>query len=479
MCGRYQACSAIRRQGYSRPSVRGCRLFRGCLTWLKPTQSFHRFLSRSVSSGVNGRLSRATLLLAGLCLGPYLSGYASSLPPDNPVAVLTSGRTIPAQLKGVHEKGAWTFDQAGQTVVVPRDQLVFWGAFRDRYDRSWVVLHDGSVLVAELLRIEAEAVVMAGRLWPETRLPRSEVRAIVLRPPFNSLKRDRLMFRVLSGERKKDLLLLEHGDELRGRVPDVVKPEPGAFHPETINWPVQDAVEPVKLSLRKVTAILFAADQAESSNRPAAQWVGLRDGSRLVAVQVEQARDSLRFELAGGIEITTDVVGISGSNPFEAVSCLQPMGAHVKYLSNIKPVGYKHIPFLSTRWPYQEDRSVGGGRLRSEGTLWLKGLGMHSSSRVAYEVPEPYGALHAELCVDERAGGHGSVVFRVYLQNSQGNWRKAHESDVVRGGQSPVPMRVELDNAVRVALIVDFADRADQWDHANWLNARFVVPESP
>ncbi|MFO7902818.1 MAG: NPCBM/NEW2 domain-containing protein [Pirellulaceae bacterium] len=355
---------------------------------------------------------------------------------------------------------------------------MFWGTHRDHPDKSWVFLNDGSRLVADLLRIEAEAVVVAGRLWPETRLPRSLVRAILLQPPLNAIDRDRLVFRVLAGDRDEDLLLLDHGDELRGTAPDVVKPEPGEFHPENIAWIIQGSVDPVELPLRNVTAILFAVDRPVPPPARHTQWVGLSDGSRLLSTSVARARNSLVFELPVGMTLETDATGISEANPFEAVVFLQPRGGGLKYLSDLKPLGYKHIPFLSTTWPYKEDRNVSGGRLRSDDAVWLKGLGMHSSSRLAYEVPEPYAQLHGELSIDRRAGPRGSVVFRVYAENGEGEWRKVFESDIVRGGQSPVPMRVDLENAVRIALIVDFADRADQWDHANWLNLRLVAPES-
>ena len=33
---------------------------------------------------------------------------------------------------------------------------------------------------------------------------------------------------------------------------------------------------------------------------------------------------------------------------------------------------------------------------------------------------------------------------------------------------------VDNDGAKRLDLVVDFADRADELDHANWLNARLV-----
>ena len=143
------------------------------------------------------------------------------------------------------------------------------------------------------------------------------------------------------------------------------------------------------------------------------------------------------------------------------------------YLSDLAVLGYKHIPFLDTSWPYRLDRSVSGGRLRHAGHVWTKGLGMHSSSRLAVETGGQYQELQAELAIDQRAAA-GKCDFSRVRPGAAGNWNMAYESGVVRGGEPLVPMRVDVRSAERLALIVDFADRADQWDHANWLNARLI-----
>jgi hypothetical protein len=45
---------------------------------------------------------------------------------------------------------------------------------------------------------------------------------------------------------------------------------------------------------------------------------------------------------------------------------------------------------------------------------------------------------------------------------------------VVRGGDAPTHISVELGDATAIALLVDFADRGDERDLANWLNPRLV-----
>ncbi len=115
-----------------------------------------------------------------------------------------------------------------------------------------------------------------------------------------------------------------------------------------------------------------------------------------------------------------------------------------------------------------------GGCLRADNVCYEKGIAMHSASRLAYDLAKPYGLFQAELAIDDSVGDIGSVVFRVYLDKGNGKFAPAYASPIIRGGRSPVPVSIDVDGAKRLALIVDFSDRGDAGDHANWLNARLV-----
>jgi hypothetical protein len=337
------------------------------------------------------------------------------------------------------------------------------------------VLADGGLLVADVLAIEPDAVVVAGRRWADARIPPGLVRGIVFRPPADPLVRDMLYFRALDELRDEDRLVLENGDELAGRMPTPVRPGPGGFHPTSFQWPVRGRSELMTVPVERVVAVLFASDgRASARALERATLVGLRDGSRLDVRRIERKENVLELELTNGQRLATAPTSTSAADPWEAVTLLQPLQDRVVYLSDLEPLAYQHTAFLAMDWPYRRDRSVSGGRLRHLGHVATKGLGMHSSSRLAFDLPGRFRALHAELAIDQRAESQGSVTYRVYLQDQSGEWKKAFETEPVRGAQPAVPVRLELSDAVRVALIVDFADRADQWDHANWLNARLI-----
>ena len=149
--------------------------------------------------------------------------------------------------------------------------------------------------------------------------------------------------------------------------------------------------------------------------------------------------------------------------------CLQFLGGRVSYLSDIRPADYRSIPYLDLKWPYRTDRSVLGARLHGGGCVYWKGLGMHRAARLTYLLKEPYRRFQAELAIDDETGGRGSVGFRVFVDG-----RQVYTSPVVRGGQKPVPISVNLEGAKRFDLIIDFADRGDEFDHADWLDARLI-----
>ena len=99
---------------------------------------------------------------------------------------------------------------------------------------------------------------------------------------------------------------------------------------------------------------------------------------------------------------------------------------------------------------------------------------MHSPARITYDLDRPYRRFQAEVAIDGEAGPRGSVVFRVFTDDGSGTWRERATSEIVRGGESPTPISVDLTTAQRISLLVEYADRGEELDHADWLNARLI-----
>jgi hypothetical protein len=193
--------------------------------------------------------------------------------------------------------------------------------------------------------------------------------------------------------------------------------------------------------------------------------MGLADGTRLTATEFTADHDRARFKLAGGASFET---------PTETIVCLQPLGGQAVYLSDLKPASFKHIPFLTLDWPYQNDRTVLAGQLRADGKLFAKGIGIHSPARITYELPGTFERFESLVAVDAETNSRGSVVFRVFTDDGSGKLIERFTSPVVRGGDRALGVSVSVAGIKRLTLLVDYADRGDELDHADWLNARLV-----
>ena len=182
------------------------------------------------------------------------------------------------------------------------------------------------------------------------------------------------------------------------------------------------------------------------------------------------AEGAITLKLPGGISLTSarDIDAVA------ELKFLMSFGPQVTYVSDLTRLDHKHIPYLDMPWGFGVDRNLLGGRLRGGGHVYAKGLGMHSTARLAFPLDRAYRWFEAELAVDDAAGDGGSVNFRVVRAGADGRWQDAYRSPIVRGGDKPIPIRVDLRGATHLVLIVEFADRGDQLDYADWLDARLI-----
>jgi hypothetical protein len=229
---------------------------------------------------------------------------------------------------------------------------------------------------------------------------------------------------------------------------------------------LQAKADPLEVKIDTLLAILFDPTLADAPRVDGLRVVvGFGDGSRVTSVEMVADAQSALLKLPGGAQLKA---------PTASIVSLQILGGRAVYLSDLKPTSYRHLPYLQLSWPYQDDRNVLSSALRAQRRLYLKGLGMHSPSRLTYELDQPYRRFDAQVAIDDATRGRGSVVFRVFVDDGSGTWQERADSGIVRGRQPPKPISVDLAGAKRISLLVDFADRGDELDHADWLGARLV-----
>jgi hypothetical protein len=419
-----------------------------------------------------------------LCALCVLCGESFSVSADVFAApqevVPVDGTAFRAELVSIDADERATFrlsgdkEKDGTIRTLSLKDLVRWGNPVAPRAQTIVVLADGGRIVSAAdwtggatLKLTGGDVVVVGEMWGEVRLARGLVSAVVFSQQQRAEDREKLVEGV-RGEPSRsdgeDAVLLSNGDRLTGKL---TKLDRGSLAIETRGGVA-------KIPLSRVEAISFGnrleKARGESALKPSLNQsgklvIGMRDGSSVYANAIRATEKIADIELANGVKLKGDAA--------EDIVAIQSLDGQVVYLSDLEGADYRGVPYLSVKWPFTRDRNVLGEPIVVRGKRYLKGIGMHSAARLTYRLDENYRRFDAAVVVDDSAKGRGSVTFGVYVLRDE-KWGEAFKSGIVRGGEEPQAVSVDLRAAKGLTLTVDFADRGDELDHAVWLDARLV-----
>jgi hypothetical protein len=377
------------------------------------------------------------------------------------------GKPFAAEITALDKEDVLEFAAGGQSRKMPLADLVSWGAPVEPRRGPLVVLADGGLLAADVLAADKDRLDADSELFGRLKLPLEQLSGVIFRLPGALAERDRLLDRLTAAAGDSDRLILDNGDEIAGTL-DALDEKAATL---------QTAAGRSSVELGRMDAVVFNPSlRAKPDEKSSRAWIGFRDGSRLLggartvsspSPPADKYGATAPEKAADGLQCT--VIGQTWKTARKNLVFLQPLSGRAEYLSRLKPAEYRHVPYLSVAWPYKVDRNVQGGLLRAGGRLYLQGIGMHSAARLSYELPPAAKRFQAEAAIDD-AAADGSVRFRVFVDGQE-----KFTSPTVRSGMPPLPIDVDIAGGKRLDLVVDFADRADVQDYADWLDARLIV----
>ncbi len=419
--------------------------------------------------------------LVGACLGMLSAGRAFAQPdttrPNTAQLQLANGSPLQARLLALGEDWNLTVATGEDTRRFGGHEWFSWGVFRPAVAGHHILLNDGSQLTGTVVSLTQTDVIVDNTLWGTVKIPQHSVVAIVLAPPQPWSARDRLWDRLLTPRRSattqtprspRDLVVLNTGDDAHGRLilPPEAPPRLPFFLPD-VTLRLDPLGEQVVISAKRIAAIRFA--ESKPATTMSYGVIGLRDGSRCHARQVRFEQQSLRLALVCGLELSTQARSLA-----ESIQYLRSPPLGWRPLDADSPADQLHVPLFQRQVPARLRRSAADSRLRVAGAEYQHGIGVFGRGRVVYDVPAGAVEVVTQVAIDEQAGEGGSVLFRIYVENEDGEWTPGAQSPLMIGGMSPHNMAVDLHDAKRIALITDAADHGEVLDYANWLNLRWV-----
>ncbi|MDD5132180.1 MAG: NPCBM/NEW2 domain-containing protein [bacterium] len=122
------------------------------------------------------------------------------------------------------------------------------------------------------------------------------------------------------------------------------------------------------------------------------------------------------------------------------------------------------------------NKSTDDHAITLNGRQYYKGLGVHSSSEVSYQLGKKYERFISDIGVDDESGNQGSVIFEVWGSTAVLNSQvKLYDSGVMRGNGAARRVNVKVSGLEYITLKVKDNGDGGTSDHADWADARIVT----
>lgn len=311
----------------------------------------------------------------------------------------------------------------------------------------------GGRVAGTLVGLRAERLRFRAGFGQELTVPLSLATLIWLAAPEREDDPEMLIRWLAEQRRTRDVVLLRNGDTVEGTLNEIDDKEVR----------VEVRGKDVRIERGKVAALALNSELTQRL-RPKGAYsrLVLADGSRL----------GLASAASDGKTLTGKTLfGAAVSVPLEQAVALDVYQGPAVYLSDLKPKQYEHTPYLGVRWPFVNDASIAGRPLRLAGSTFDKGIGLHSESKLTYELSGGYRWFTARVGLDELTGREGSARVRVLVDGKPADLGEDRE---LTGRDPPRNVRVPVAGAKELTLVVEFGRRGDIGDHVNWADARLL-----
>lgn len=297
-----------------------------------------------------------------------------------------------------------------------------------------LLLADGGMVAGRLEAITPTAVIVTSPVLGRLDLPRTSVAGYRASTALGPVPR-----RPEPANAEVAVLRLLNGDEAAAAALSLVAGD------VTIRM-ASPLPRDVTIPLAAVRAIDFAGSRGEAGWPR--RFVVLSDGSRFVEGSLSQTCD-----------------------PAEVVATLTD-GDRVRLLATLEPAAYEQAETSQAAWPLARGHTLTGEWPAARGTTAFTGLGIHAPASVRYRLGRPSRRFKTLVAIDDTAGLQGSVIARVRAIDDAGRAREVHVSPILRGGDEPHAIDVDLDGAMGIELVVDPADGSTALDRTIWLDPR-------
>lgn len=157
------------------------------------------------------------------------------------------------------------------------------------------------------------------------------------------------------------------------------------------------------------------------------------------------------------------------SIPLPQVAGIEFSSQRIVFLSDLSTIKAEEAPLVTFPQPYRRDASATGTPLRLGNETFSKGLGVHAQSELTIDIPSGAEAFFVTVGIDSDAGARGDCEVKIVVDA-----REAY-SQRIRASESPRQVKIDVQRARRLTLVVEAGEDLDLGDAVDWADARFLL----
>ena len=254
---------------------------------------------------------------------------------------------------------------------------------------------------------------------------------------------------------RMDIVSLANGDTLKGIVTSIGDGKVA----------VQADAGNSEIALSSVASIDFAATGNATMPQKAFR-VRFEDGSSIVATTLALSDDHLKLDLSKDENRQVDL---------KHIIAIEQVNGPVSWLSSRAPIENIYVPYFGNRllYPARMDANYRGSDIRFGDQRFVRGIGVHAYSRLAWTLDGSYKAFRTRYAIDGDSP-MADVTVRIKLDD-----KVAYEKSHVHAGVLSPVVLLELKDAKRLTLEVDFGEGGGAQDRLNWIEPALMKTLPP
>ncbi len=160
--------------------------------------------------------------------------------------------------------------------------------------------------------------------------------------------------------------------------------------------------------------------------------------------------------------------GIEVKKPLDSIANIDFSAGKIVFLSELKPDSVRWTPFFSPSQPLpsveefyapRSDQNFSAQPLRLRGEKYAKGLAIHSRTEMVYRLPGRFSRFRAIAGIDDEVAPNGHVRLVIRADD------RTLFDEAISGSDAPKSLDLDISNAKRLVILVDFGEKLDVGDH--------------